>query len=106
LVFSYFVYFAIKSGQTKEINHKVNTVIESTDYWGDFSTVFNHNITEPLAILMLQIITIILVARLLGFLLNKIGQPTVIGEIVAGILLGPSFVGLYFPEYSSFLFPA
>ncbi len=106
MVFSYFVYFAIKSGQTKEINHKVNTVIESTDYWGDFSTVFNHNITEPLAILMLQIITIILVARLLGFLLNKIGQPTVIGEIVAGILLGPSFLGLYFPEYSSFLFPA
>ncbi len=55
---------------------------------------------------MLQIITIILVARLLGFLLNKIGQPTVIGEILAGILLGPSFLGMYFPEYSTFLFPA
>src|SRR5262249_16063849 len=34
-----------------------------------------------------------------------IRQPTVIGEIVAGILLGPSFLGLYFPEYSGFLFP-
>lgn len=54
---------------------------------------------------MLQIITIILVARLLGFLLNKIGQPTVIGEIAAGILLGPSFAGYYFPEITSFLFP-
>ncbi len=106
MVFSYFVYFAVKSGQAKEVSHKVNTVIGSTDYWGDFSSVFNHNITEPLAILMLQIITIILVARLLGFLLNKIGQPTVIGEILAGILLGPSFLGMYFPEYSTFLFPA
>jgi len=38
-------------------------------------------------------------------LFRKIGQPSVIGEIIAGIFLGPSVVGMYFPEYSSLLFP-
>src|SRR5690606_19821615 len=48
---------------------------------------------------------IILVARFFGILFRKIGQPSVIGEIVAGIVLGPSLLGNYFPEISSFLFP-
>jgi Kef-type K+ transport system membrane component KefB len=37
---------------------------------------------------------------------QKIGQPSVIGEIIAGIVLGPSLLGLYFPEFSGVLFPA
>ena len=60
--------------------------------------------THPLAILILQILTIIMVSRSFSYLLRKIGQPVVIGEIVAGILLGPSFVGYFFPEFSAFLF--
>lgn len=63
-----------------------------------------HNFS-PLAILLLQIITIIVTARTFGFLFNKIGQPTVIGEVVAGIFLGPSLMGMWFPEYTEFLFP-
>jgi Kef-type K+ transport system membrane component KefB len=55
--------------------------------------------------LLAQIITIILVARLFGWICKKIGQPSVIGEIVAGIVLGPSLLGLYFPAFSAFLFP-
>ncbi|RQP20038.1 MAG: cation/H(+) antiporter [Parapedobacter sp.] len=51
-------------------------------------------------------IAIILVARVFGVLFRKIGQPSVIGEIVAGIVLGPSVLGYYFPEFSAFLFPA
>jgi Kef-type K+ transport system membrane component KefB len=39
----------------------------------------------------------------LGF--KKIGQPTVIGEIIAGIVLGPSLLGMYFPDFSAALFP-
>jgi len=38
-------------------------------------------------------------------MMNKIGQPTVIGEIIAGIFLGPSLLGLFFPQFSNFLFP-
>ena len=70
-----------------------------------FSDSFHHNLTEPLAVLLLQIIVIIAFARLFGFLFKKIGQPAVIGEIVAGIILGPSIVGLFFPSVNHFLFP-
>ena len=71
-----------------------------------FTDSFNHGLSEPLAVLLLQIIVIIAFARLFGFLFKKIGQPAVIGEIVAGIVLGPSIIGAYFPEINHFLFPA
>jgi Kef-type K+ transport system membrane component KefB len=77
-----------------------------TSGWMHFKAALQHNLSYPLAILLLQIITIIIVARALGYLFSKIGQPSVIGEIVAGIVLGPSLLGAYFPEFSSFLFPA
>lgn len=60
---------------------------------------------HPLAILLAQIVTIIITSRVFGWICKKIGQPTVIGEIIAGIALGPSLVGLYFPEFSAALFP-
>ena len=68
----------------------------------DFSVV---NLHHPLSILILQILVIIIASRLLGWLMSLISQPTVIGEILAGIMLGPSLLGLYFPEITSFLFP-
>jgi Kef-type K+ transport system membrane component KefB len=40
-----------------------------------------------------------------GWVFKKIGQPTVIGEIIAGIVLGPSLLGMYFPGFSAALFP-
>ncbi|HMJ47696.1 MAG TPA: cation:proton antiporter [Ferruginibacter sp.] len=70
-----------------------------------FTDSFKHNISEPLAILLLQIIVIIAFARMFGFLFKKIGQPAVIGEIVAGLVLGPSVIGLLFPGINQFLFP-
>jgi Kef-type K+ transport system membrane component KefB len=73
--------------------------------WSLFLDAFFHNFAHPLAILLLQIVTIILVARLFSWGCRKIGQPAVIGEIAAGIVLGPSLVGMYFPEFSTFLFP-
>jgi len=70
-----------------------------------FTQSVNSNLHHPLAILILQIVTIIVVSRAFGFVFNKIGQPTVIGEIIAGIVLGPSLLGLVFPEVSAFVFP-
>jgi Kef-type K+ transport system membrane component KefB len=70
-----------------------------------FADSFNQNLSDPLTILLLQIIVIIAFARLVGFLFKKIGQPAVIGEIVAGIIMGPSIVGLFFPQINQFLFP-
>ena len=70
-----------------------------------FADSLNQNISDPLAVLLLQIIVIIAFARLFGFLFKKIRQPAVIGEIVAGIIMGPSIVGLFFPQINHFLFP-
>lgn len=59
----------------------------------------------PLGGLLLQLIVIILAARLVGRLFLRVGQPAVIGEMVAGILLGPSLLGLTLPAVEAFLFP-
>jgi len=59
-----------------------------------------------LAITLLQILVIVVCGRALAALLKHFGQPPVIGEIAAGILLGPSFFGHYFPGAFGQLFPA
>jgi len=63
------------------------------------------NLQSPLARLLLQFIVIILATRVLGSLFARFGQPPVIGEITAGILLGPSLLGWLGPETSAFIFP-
>jgi Kef-type K+ transport system membrane component KefB len=61
---------------------------------------------SPLAIFILQLIVIIIAARAFAFIFQKIGQPAVMGEIIAGIALGPSLLGAMLPEFSAALFPA
>ena len=55
--------------------------------------------------LLLQLITIVLAARAFGAFFQRFGQPPVIGEIVAGIVLGPSLLGAVAPGVFEFLFP-
>jgi Kef-type K+ transport system membrane component KefB len=62
------------------------------------------NIEDPATRLFLEVILIILAARLCGELASGIGQPAVIGEMAAGILLGPSFLGWLWPTASEFIF--
>jgi len=64
------------------------------------------NFHHPLSVLLLQVIVIIAAARAVGFLFLKIGQPAVIGEMVAGIFLGPSLLGMLSPGVVAFIFPA
>jgi len=100
------MYLIIAQG-SKLGNPKRNLGLENTSSgWDHFVAALHSNLTHPLALLLLQIVAIILVARALGYLFSKFGQPSVIGEIVAGIILGPSLMGAYFPEFSHFLFPA
>jgi Kef-type K+ transport system membrane component KefB len=104
--FAFLMYLLTEQGKDLEATKKIVPVAGSDNsVLQDFSETLHHNVTHPLAILLLQILTIIFTARTFGFLFNKIGQPTVIGEILAGIFLGPSLLGLWFPEYSEFLFP-
>lgn len=53
----------------------------------------------------LQMFVILLVCRLVGRAGRAIGQPQVVGEMIAGVLLGPSLFGLVFPELQQRLFP-
>ncbi len=59
-----------------------------------------------LLVLVLQVTVILLASRLTGMLFKKIKQPQVIGEMVAGILLGPSLLGWVAPQISQVVFPA
>ncbi len=56
-------------------------------------------------LLLVQIATLLLLARFLGEVMRKLGQPAVIGELVAGVLLGPSVLGALAPEVQAFVFP-
>jgi len=66
-------------------------------------STLHKNTRSALSILLLQIIVIVIAARLFGRLFRKVGQPAVIGEMVAGILLGPSLLGMLSPSTLSFL---
>jgi Kef-type K+ transport system membrane component KefB len=56
--------------------------------------------------ILLQLIVMILAARFLNTVARRLGQPGVVGEIIAGLLLGPSLFGHFFPHLSGVLFGA
>lgn len=108
--FAVVCYFLIHKGAELESAHGVVSKSAASaeapqGAWAQFTESIQDNLAHPLAILLVQIITIIVVARIFGFIFRKIGQPSVIGEIIAGIVLGPSLVGMFFPELSLALFP-
>ena len=62
----------------------------------------NHEIS---IFFFLQLAFILAVVRVVGSLAKRIAQPQVVGEMIAGVLIGPSFFGLLFPQVQSALFP-
>jgi len=59
-----------------------------------------------LVTLLIQLIVIVLIARAAGQIGRRLGHPIVVGEILAGLFLGPSFLGRAFPGAFHTLFPA
>lgn len=53
----------------------------------------------------LQLAFVLAVCRLSGFLFSYFGQPQVVGEMIAGVLMGPSLMGWLLPSFSAYLFP-
>ena len=110
LVFGVLMYVVIQVGSHLETTHQTELHIGDDDK-GILSEGFDmfldsvgHYAQTSIAMLLLQIIAILFVARIFGWAFSKMGQPSVIGEIVAGIVLGPSVFAQVAPETFSFLF--
>lgn len=104
-VFLALMYWIIQTGKTLEAGRNIVEPQLLDAYFSQFIQSMSHNFEHPVALILAQIVTIIFVSRIFSFIFRKIHQPTVIGEIIAGIALGPSLLGMIFPEISTALFP-
>lgn len=109
IAFGLLMYFIVQAGE----NHQQESIGMSftnppqtlSDGFEVFQQTVLHHIQSPIGLILLQIIVILITCRIFNWLFTKIGQPSVIGEIIAGIVLGPSVLGYFFPDYLAFLFP-
>ncbi len=62
--------------------------------------------SELSVLFFLQLAVILGVCRVVGVLARYLGQPQVVAEMIAGVLMGPSLLGILFPEWQAWLFPA
>jgi Kef-type K+ transport system membrane component KefB len=125
LIFGSLIWLILNEGEKQNPTptgglQKTDTTISKTVSAHNFSTVqeegsslvsnalntLKKQVSSPLGILLVQIIIIVIFSRILGLSIGKLGQPIVIGEIIAGIILGPSVLGSMFPNTFNFIFPA
>jgi Kef-type K+ transport system membrane component KefB/nucleotide-binding universal stress UspA family protein len=111
-----FLWLILKQGTKQELEklHQIeqftgraihNIPEKSIDFFKALTLEFSENSQHWISRLILQLLVIIFISRLFSHLARKAGQPGVVGEIIAGIVLGPSVLGYFIPEYSAFLFP-
>lgn len=91
--------------QNLEHPEEIVTIQNGSSAWNSFVVNLLDDMLRPLSILLLQIAIILSAVKIFGWICQKLGQPSVVGEIIAGIVLGPSLLGLYFPDTSAFIFP-
>lgn len=113
LVFGLGIFLVIKQGKHLPPPHAENASAvvginppavaspEAASVWSGL----RENLKDPLSRLLLQVIVIVLATRLVGSIFTRLGQPAVVGEVLAGILLGPSLLGWVWPEAANFIFP-
>ena len=108
------VWFVLKRGSALDQKREapVNTVSRASSPEGSppgeisVARLLSANLRNALSILLLQLVVIVIASRLVGKLFLMMGQPRVMGEIVAGIILGPSLLGQLSPNTMAFVFPA
>ncbi|MDL2255767.1 cation:proton antiporter, partial [Parabacteroides sp. OttesenSCG-928-K15] len=109
IVFGSLMYFIAVKGESHQMDDLMTFNEETPTTLAEGFRLFLHIILEhiqsPFGLLLLQIIAILLACRVFGWIFKRMGQPTVLGEILAGIVLGPSILGHWFPEITDFLFP-
>lgn len=103
LLFGGLIYVAIQGGERFDHLSQAHAAANESAF-DTFRNVLTGNLNTGISVLLMQIIIVLLAVRLFSYLFRYIGQPGVIGEIVAGIVLGPSLLGYFFPDIFGFLF--
>jgi Kef-type K+ transport system membrane component KefB len=93
----------IITGTGEMINNAVHPAVGMG--LADALSSWTEQMKTPLSLFLLQLMVVLVFVRICSSLAQRVRQPAVIGEIIAGIVLGPSVVGLLFPEVNAFLFP-
>jgi Kef-type K+ transport system membrane component KefB len=70
----------------------------------DVTALKNLHVEDQLLPVLLQLAVILAVARVAGVVARRLGQPAVVGEVIAGLMLGPSLFGALFPDAFRLLF--
>ncbi len=99
------IYWIIREGKILEVGTNVLEPNSSASSLSQFFQSITNSFSQPVGLILAQIVTIIIVSRIFTLFFTKIHQPAVIGEIVAGIALGPSLLGIISPAISTALFP-
>jgi Kef-type K+ transport system membrane component KefB len=60
---------------------------------------------EQSVLFLLQLAFILAACRAVGYVASKFGQPQVVGEMIAGVVMGPSLLGYFFPGFEAQIFP-
>jgi len=109
VLFGSLMYMITKEGEHHQRADVVTNTVVAPENLSEglnvFTKLFVEHVQSPFGILLLQIIIILFFCRIFSGLFRLFRQPTVVGEIIAGIVLGPSILGHYFPQITHFLFP-
>lgn len=92
-------------GPLLAVQEKATTIAGHESAFSGLMEGLRANLDHPLSHLFVQLLVIIAASRLMGKLFTRLGQPAVVGEMAAGILLGPSLFGLLAPDAFGFVFP-
>ena len=92
----------VSPNSAQTIQHVVDA--GDSSFSGSLESSLRQNSSDPLSRLFLQLFVIIAASSVAGSIFTRCGQPAVVGEMMAGILLGPSFFGLVAPQAFQFVF--
>jgi Kef-type K+ transport system membrane component KefB len=94
------------STQSVAVTAQQLTDVSGSWFFASVQSTLQQNATNPLSRLFLQLLIIIVASGVVAWVFTRFGQTAVIGEMVAGILLGPSLFGLLAPNAFHFIFAA
>ncbi|MFI4994421.1 MAG: cation:proton antiporter [Hyphomicrobiales bacterium] len=80
-------------------------VLAAASGLASFAATAEQSTSPSDAIFVAQIVVLLIVGRALGELMQRVGQPAIVGQLLAGILVGASVLGAIWPHAESALFP-